>query len=257
MLRRRIEIVPTSGIVRQVRDYLLPEETSLTVTSLPKHGVEPTARTAVQLAELGFNVVPHISARQIASRSELLRILRGYAAAGISEVFAIGGDQARPAGPYASSAELLHEIRETFQYTFSVGIAGCPEAHSAAARASMILSLQLRQSEASYVVTQMCFSAAAIADFVQDLRSEGVTLPVWAGLAGPVSRTRLLSVASKIGVGTSLRFISGKSRTVARLLSGDRYSPTPLVEELTALSRDTIAGIHLYTFNDLAGVEQV
>jgi methylenetetrahydrofolate reductase (NADPH) len=79
------------------------------------------------------------------------------------------------------------------------------------------------------------------------LRREGVTLPVLAGVAGAVQRTRLITLATKIGVGTSLRFLSRRGPLARRLLSGERYSPDTLITELTA--QPVIDGIHLYSFN--------
>jgi methylenetetrahydrofolate reductase (NADPH) len=96
----------------------------------------------------------------------------------------------------------------------------------------------------------MCFSAPKILDYVALLRSEGVWLPVWAGVAGSVSRTRLVSVATQIGVGSSLKFLSRRGPLARKLLSGDSYSPQSLVTGLDS-QPGSIAGIHLYSFNSL------
>ena len=93
----RIEIIPSEGIVEQVTD-LVPVTTTLTVTCLPIHGIERTMRTAVQLGVLGYTVIPHLAARSLRDRAELTRILRDCDAAGIGEVFVIGGDRKQPAG---------------------------------------------------------------------------------------------------------------------------------------------------------------
>src|SRR5215218_4803194 len=95
----RIEIIPSEGIVEQVR-ALVPKTTTLSVTCLPHHGVERTMRTAVELSDLGYTVIPHLAARSNRSRCELTEIVRGCDAAGIREVFVIGGDRKHPAGVY-------------------------------------------------------------------------------------------------------------------------------------------------------------
>jgi methylenetetrahydrofolate reductase (NADPH) len=111
-------------------------------------------------------------------------------------------------------------------------------------------ALLAKQHLASHVVTQMCFSAPKILDYAALLRREGVQLPVWAGVAGSVPRTKLLSLATQIGVGSSLKFLSRKGPLARKLLSGDRYSPQGLVTGLQS-QPGNIAGIHLYSFNNL------
>ncbi|WP_261382442.1 methylenetetrahydrofolate reductase [Arthrobacter sp. UKPF54-2] len=248
-LPTRLEIVPTDGIVARVQAGL-PAGSKLTVTCLPHHGVQSTVQTAVELGRLGFAVVPHLAARSLESRAELAGILKDCEAAGITEVFAIGGDAAQAAGPYPSSARLLEDIAELSGGRIAAGVAGYPEGHPKQSQLHMLDALLEKQHLASSVVTQMCFSAARIGWYVELLRREGVTLPVWAGVAGSVPRTKLVALASKIGVGPSLRFISRKGPLARRLLDGGNYSPRRLVSELSPV-RPALAGVHLYTFNNL------
>jgi methylenetetrahydrofolate reductase (NADPH) len=99
----------------------------------------------------------------------------------------------------------------------------------------------------------MCFSAGKIHDFAALLRREGVQLPVWAGVAGSVPRAKLVALATQIGVGSSLKFLSRKGPLARKLLSGDRYSPDALVSGLES-EPDNLAGIHFYSFNSLDAV---
>jgi len=249
MLPTRLEIIPTQGIVPAVLAQV-PTSTTLTVTCLPHHGVERTVETAVALAGHGFTVVPHLAARSINSREQLARLMRSAAGEGITEIFAVGGDAAVPAGPYPSSESLMREIAELSGLTVKMGVAGYPEGHPSVSDAQLMESLHAKAELADHVVTQMCFSASTIGNYMAALRREGVTLPVWAGVAGAVPRTKLVLLAAKIGVGSSLRFISGKGLLGRHLLSGSRYQPAKLVADLTALAAPP-AGVHLYTFNQL------
>lgn len=248
-LPTRLEIVPTDGIVARVQSSL-PPGSALTVTCLPHHGVNPTMRAAVQLRLLGYDVVPHLAARSLESRTQLAGILKDCGAAGINEVFAVGGDAAQAAGPYLSSARLLEDIAQLSGGSVAVGVAGYPEGHPQQSQLRMLDALLEKQHLATSVVTQMCFSAARISWYVELLRREGVALPVWAGVAGSVPRTKLISLATKIGVGPSLRFISRKGPLARRLMDGGNYSPQRLVSELSAV-QPSLAGVHLYTFNNL------
>ena len=246
MIPTRIEIIPSEGIVEKVT-AAVPLSTTLTITCLPHHGIERTMRTAVQLSVLGYRVVPHLAARSLHNRAELTGIIRDCTVAGIGEVFAVGGDAPQAAGPYANGGELLRDIVEISGGQMAVGVAGYPEGHPGIGSPQLLESLLAKQELASSVVTQMCFSADRIRSYTAMLRREGVTLPVLAGIAGPVQRTRLITLATKIGVGTSLRFLSRKGPLARRLLSGEHYSPGTLINQLTA--QPVIDGIHLYSFN--------
>lgn len=252
MFPTRIEIIPSEGIVDRV-SARVPLTTTLTVTCLPHHGIERTIRTAAQLSVLGYSVVPHLAARSLHDRSQLTGILRDCNVAGIVEVFVIGGDRKQPAGPYGSALPLLEDIAQYTGGMMRAGVAGYPEGHPSVGPVDLLDALLAKQHVASHVVTQMCFSAPKILDYVALLRREGVQLPVWAGVAGTVPRTKLVSLATQIGVGSSLKFLSRKGPLARKLLSGDRYSPQNLVDGLGSLPGN-IAGIHLYSFNNLDAV---
>ncbi|MGO4583454.1 methylenetetrahydrofolate reductase [Arthrobacter sp. 2RAF6] len=205
---------------------------------------------SVKLSLLGYNVIPHLSARGLEHRAQLSGILRDCEAAGITEVFAIGGDGAQGAGPYRSCLPLLADIAEYSGGSITAGIAGYPEGHPSVSGLDLLDALLAKQHLATHVVTQMCFSAPKVLDYAALLRREGFELPVWAGVAGAVPRTKLLALATQIGVGTSLKFLSNKGTLARKLLGVDKYSPQSLVSELTA-HPDAVSGIHLYSFNRL------
>jgi len=249
MFPTRIEIIPSAGIAEKLV-AAVPTSTTLTITCLPHHGIARTMRSALELRELGYDVVPHLAARALESREQLAGIVRDCEASGITEVFTIGGDAQQPAGPYASSRPLLEDIAERSGGRIAAGVAGYPEGHPAVGSLELLDDLLAKQHLATRIVTQMCFSAPEIQNYAALLRREGVHLPVWAGVAGAVPRAKLLSLATQIGVGSSMKFL-GKQKTLARkLFLGDRYSPENLVADLAGPA-GTIAGIHLYSFNNV------
>ncbi|MET1088990.1 MAG: methylenetetrahydrofolate reductase [Arthrobacter sp.] len=248
----RIEIIPAQGIVEQVHT-LVPKTTTLSVTCLPHHGIERTTRTAVELSDAGYSVIPHLAARSIRSRAELTEIVRGCDAAGIREVFVIGGDRKQPAGVYDSALPVLEDIAQYTGGTMKAGVAGYPEGHPSVSPVDLLDGLLAKQHLAAHVVTQMCFAAETIHDYAALLRREGVHLPVWAGVAGSVPRARLVALGARIGVGSSLKFLSRKGPLARRLLSGDRYSPDSLITGLESRPGG-VAGIHLYSFNSLDSI---
>lgn len=255
MFPKRIEIVPTSNIVDKVKETL-PPGTAITVTCLPHHGIERTMRTALELADGGYHAVPHLAARSLENRPQLSGIIRDCGIAGITEIFAVGGDAQHSAGPYDSGLSLLEDIVELSGGEIKVGVAGYPEDHPHAGSIHVLDSLLQKTDKASYITTQMCFSASKILDYIGLLRCEGVNLPVWVGVAGPVPHDKLVSLATKIGVGTSLRFLSRNGPLARRLLTGGIYASDALITDLTE-APDVVTGIHFYTFNNLDDVPRL
>ena len=206
-------------------------------------------RTAAKLQPLGYTVVPHIAARSLADRTQLAGIIRECAGYGISEVFAVGGDAPQPRvfRRWRRAAARDRRTQRRPDGRWGRRVSGGSSRHRPAAAARIIVGqagtcLQRRHSSTG------ASGAESIHSYTAMLRREGVNVPVLAGVAGAVPRTRLIALATKIGVGTSLRFLSRKRPLARRLLSGERYSPGTLsINELTA--QPVVDGIHLYSFN--------
>ncbi|MFB0839714.1 methylenetetrahydrofolate reductase [Arthrobacter sp. E44] len=245
----QIQIIPAEGIAARVQAHV-PAGTALTVSCLPREGVGASIRTAIELAYLGFEVVPHLAARSIESRAQLAGVVRNCHDAGIAEVFAVGGDAGEPAGPYDSSLRLLEDLAELSGGRIRAGVAGYPEGHPSQTELHMLDALLEKQHLASRVVTQLCFSAPRIQWYAETLRREGVRLPVWAGVSGAFPRAQLIRAALKIGVGPSLKLLNRRGPLGRRLLKGGLYSPTTILTQLE--DGGVVEGAHVFTFNNLA-----
>ncbi|HYM04299.1 MAG TPA: methylenetetrahydrofolate reductase [Stellaceae bacterium] len=209
---------------------------------------------ATRLRKAGFDPVPHVVARYLASFSQLNDYLvRGVGEAGIRRVLVIAGDAERPVGPYQTSLQLLetglferHGIRQ-------VDVAGYPEGHprvSAPALDEALaakLALAKRTGLALSVVTQFGFEAAPIVAWLRHVRALGIDVPVRVGLAGPASISTLAKFAMRCGVGNSLRALFSGHSSVTRLLT--EAGPEPVMRALLAENGDLgIAGLHFFTF---------
>lgn len=250
----RFEIIPSDDIAdRAERAVLDPAEVTLTVTSLPKHGAEKTIDCAVELASRGFRVVPHLAARNIDSRDALKRALGRLEEAGIDEAFVISGDAKNAAGNYTTSLEL---IRDTVELApgLALDIAGYPEGHPQLSDEIVERHLHERAPYIRSIVTQMCFDVDAVVRYADALRERGITATLWAGVPGPVERSRLLTLGARIGVGSSLGFLKRSSSVAGDLLRGSHFDPTAFVTRLEAATGDYLTGLHLYTFNQLGSL---
>lgn len=243
----RIEIIPTPDIVDKVQKQL-PQGSNIAVTCLPHHGPDRTMQVALRLSEEGYRVTPHLAARSIRSKSQLRQIVRDCQKSGISDAIVIGGDSPEAPGPYPSAVTLMRDIVEISSGGISLTIAGYPEGHPRLNSDLLLGGLLEKQELAAGLVTQMCFSPSKVLDYVRLLRDAGITLPVFAGVPGRIERARLIALAGNIGVGPSIKFLSRKGPLARRLLSGGSYSPQSLTTQLETAG---LAGIHLYSFNNL------
>jgi methylenetetrahydrofolate reductase (NADPH) len=255
--RPRFEILPTAGA--EERAEHLPRDVKVAVTCSPGKGIESTLRFSERLLRRGFRIVPHIAARLVADRAHLEEILRWFDEHGLREIYVIGGDAREPVGPYASAFQLLDAMSRLEHGVEEVGIGGYPEGHPLIDDEELDGALMDKQPFASYVVTQLCFDADTVLGWISDIRHKGIRLPVYVGLPGAVDRKKLLRVSLKVGVGDSVRFLKKQTGLVGMLLKPGGYSPDELVERLAPYAGDRhydIAGLHLYTFNQVEGTEQ-
>jgi methylenetetrahydrofolate reductase (NADH) len=252
----RFEILPFGKGIEQASE--VGEPLHLTVTTSPKHGVDLSVEVSVSLRELGHTVTPHIAARMVRGSDHLTEILERTRAAGIDDLFVIGGDAEEPLGPYEAAGELLGDLAAHPLRPSQIGIGAYPEGHPLIEPAVLDAALEEKSRIASYVVTQLCFDVKTLRSWIEDVRGRGIELPILLGAVGPVERLRLLEIATRIGVGPSLRFVR-KQRGLTRLFRSPVHSATKFYDEAAPYVGDPalgITGFHFFTFNDLAGTVQ-
>jgi methylenetetrahydrofolate reductase (NADPH) len=116
-----------------------------------------------------------------------------------------------------------------------------------------------KEPMATYIVSQISFDAAVITVWVRRVRERGTMLPIWIGVPGAVDNRKLLRASFRIGLGESARFLRSQHGWLRGLALRRRFEPTGLLRELAAAIADPaarIAGIHVYTFNELERTER-
>jgi len=250
----RFELIPMRGVVEE--SFSLPRGSTVTITASPRKGIDATLELSELLAYRGFRAVPHLAARQIQSRDHLRGIVDRLAAAGLEEVFVVGGDVTAPAGRYDSAGTLLADMAQMDNRPKRIGIAAYPEGHPLIKTGVLMQALQEKQTYADYMVTQICFDSAIIGKWLTAVREAGIHLPVYLGIPGVLDRKKLLEISLRVGVGDSTRFLTNHVGMIARLLRSPIYSPDPLVAGASSLLHLTgIKGFHIYTFNQCQATE--
>lgn len=256
--RPRYEVIPAKATEQAVLDWV-PAGATVTVTASPLKGLDPTIDLTERLVARGYTVVPHLAARSVASDGHLAQIIERLVACGVDDVFVPGGDAAHPAGPFEGALPLLERLTELGRPFSRVGITGYPESHPKIHDDVIIQAMWDKRRHAHYIVSNVCFDGAMLARWIQRIRARGVTLPLYAGLAGPAERTRLLKMAAVAGASESARFITRHPGWILRFWLPGGYSPDRLLEQaapvLTAPGSG-VAGLHLFTFNQLEAAGQ-
>lgn len=222
----------------------------------PKATLEDVIRASLRLQAGGLSASPHIVARRIDGPDALESACARLGAAGVVRALVVAGDDAAPAGPYASSLDVLRaELLQRHGIT-RIGVAAHPEGHRAIGQTVLWRALHDKQVFARRsgielsVVTQFGFDPAALAAWEQCLPEHGIRLPVRVGMAGPAALSQLIAYAMQCGVGASLRGAL-QSMAAMRNIAGLATSPDQMlvrVAELAACGTSQIAGVHFYSF---------
>ena len=256
--RARYEVLPTAKIEKTIIDSV-PREVILTVTASPAKGIGATLDLTERLMGHGYKVVPHLAARMIAGRGELEDIVARLTGLGIDDVFCPAGDADPPAGEYTGSVAMLEHLTQMGRPFQHVGITGYPESHPAIEDDITIQSMWDKRAHGTYVVSNLCFDADTIHQWLKRMRRRGITMPVLIGLPGPVERAKLLTMATRIGVGQSVKFLSSHVSTFARIAAPGGYSPERFLQKSAGYLGDEsllVTGLHIFTFNQVAETEK-
>lgn len=252
-----MEIFPTATIENRLT--ALKPGAYVAVTCSPSKGVGETLQMTARLAKRGFRVIPHIAAKMVRDRAHLAEILAWLDDLPVESIFVPGGDAVRPVGEFHTAFELLRAIAD-FDHRFTeVGVAAHPEGHPNVDDDVLINELKKKQPLATYLVTQMCFDADLLGNWLRMIRKNGIELPAWIGIPGVSDRTSLLKTSLRIGVGDSLRYLRRKGAATRRLMQNGAYTPDDLLSGMLPLLADPrlkIDGFHIYCFNQVEKTEQ-
>ena len=237
-----------------------PKGCEVFVANLPNDNMDRLVEACTFVAKSGLTPVPHMVARNTASREELDETLaRLVGEAGIDRALILGGDRDDPVGPFDASIQLIQTGLFEKHGLKKVAIGIHPETHPRVPDAIMHAAqpVKVREAEARglevYLVSQFGFEAQPYIDMARRLRGEGLSNPIRVGVAGPTSTTKLIKFALMCGVGASLRALREKESLAGNMLSGE--TPENLLRQLAAAqAADPTLGfdsVHFFTFGAL------
>jgi methylenetetrahydrofolate reductase (NADPH) len=225
---------------------VLPRGTRVYISAVPHRPAEESIDAAIRLRAAGLEPVPHVAVRNFASVDALddfLARLNGEAE--VRRVLVIAGDRGEH-GPFRSAAYAIDSGLFRRRGIRALGIAGYPEGHPKIGNDALFKALaeKIAAAEATglavEIVTQFCFNARAIFDYVARLRGFGFEQPLRIGLVGPTSFAALMRYAARCGVRASAQALAHRSGMLRQNVRADhsrRSHPHPCGSRAVARER--------------------
>jgi methylenetetrahydrofolate reductase (NADPH) len=218
--------------------------------------------------------IPHLTC-VCHQENEIREILERYAAAGINNILALGGDPPRGRGVYdratdafAHAIDLVKFIRRSDGNNcthpdprgFGIGVAGFPEGHPATP--NRLLEMDHLKAKvdagANYVVTQLFFDNHDFYDFRDRCDLAGIRVPIIAGIMPITSKGGLARMAE---LAAGARFPAKLLKALAR--AGDdpesvrRVGVHYATQQCADLLDNAVRGIHFYTLNQSSATREI
>ncbi len=237
----------------------IPRGTVISIPWLASEDDDARLAAARTVRALGFEPMPHLSARRIRSRAALERFLeRAASEAGVEKCLLIAGDLSAPAGPYADSTSIIESGLLERCGIKVVAIGGHPEGHPVMTAEDRWRVLERKcqaikaRGMAPLIITQFAFDADIVLAWLDALRTRGITVPVLVGLPGPASIARLARYAAMCGVGASASMLARYGISIGRLLG--TAGPEVFVDRLVKGLTDAHGPVspHFFPFGGIA-----
>ena len=262
----KVELIPMKSLERAITE--LAPHSSISMTCSPAKSIETTLDETAALIAAGHRVTPHLSARMVQTPEHLVAIRDRLVEIGIREVFVVGGD-ADPPGCFFDAIEFIEAFLALddadgpeHRQVDHIGYTSYPDSHPLIKSEQLHDALHVKQQmildsgRTAHVSTQMCFSADQIRTWLRGERAAGLTVPVHLGVPGVIDKTKLMTMGVRLGVGTSLRYLSKNRKALGKMMTQRSFEPDQLLKPLAGQFADLgIEGIHLYTFNQVAATE--
>lgn len=193
--------------------------------------------------------------------SEMAAIVDRYAASGIENILALGGDPPRSMPNYDRSQDAFRYAEQLVRYLrsrsgpngrpFGIGVAGFPEGHPGCPnRLKEMDYLKAKvDAGADYICTQLFFDNRDFYDFRERCELAGIKIPIIAGIMPITSRKGLIAMA-EMAAGT--RYPAKLLRAISRCADDDAVARVGIswaTEQCADLLHNGVRGLHFYTLN--------
>ena len=192
-------------------------------------------------------------------RAEIREILNDYAADGVENILALGGDVPTDGEPapsdYTYASDLLEDV--VADGRFSIGIAAHPELHPRSPdRATDRKFLAAKLSRADFAITQFFFDLDVYVQMVNELADLGVTKPILPGIMPVTNKSQIRRMAELSGAA----FPSWLAERLDRTDDAEeirRIGVDAATELCQGLLDAGAPGLHFYTMNRSTATSEI
>ena len=249
-----IEVVPNSAAKIESFADILPTSTRVYIAHLENENIETMVATAKRIHQEGFPVMPHIPARIITDHSMLNDWIRMYQnEAGVNEALILAGGSSQPVGDYDSSIQLIETGLFDKAGFKRLHVAGHPEGSKdidpdgGIKNVSEALSWKQEFSKRT--------DAKAVNRWAEDIKRDGIDIPIHIGIAGPAKLQTLLKFSIECGIGASMKVLTKRAKDLTKLLLP--YKPTQMIKDLSEYKiKDPSLNIEQVHFFPIGGIKQ-
>ena len=232
----------------------LPASARVTITTSARLGLDATLSLAEWIAARGHDVAPHIAARLVRDRAHAADVIARLHSAGVRTVFVVGGDAAA-IGEMADGLTLIRAMHEIGHRFDAIGAPAYPEGHPTIPDDVLLRDLWEKQPLVQWMTTQMSFNPHAVATWITHVRRAGIALPIHLGIPGVVGLRKLTTIAARIGVADSTRYLMKHRGLLGHLAQLGSFGPDAFLNDLASTLADpqaNISALHVFTMNQVA-----
>ncbi|MDA7601027.1 methylenetetrahydrofolate reductase [Gammaproteobacteria bacterium] len=261
-----IEVIPKTVAKTESFGDILPKSTRVYLAHLQDADITEMVAAAKRLNDEGFTVMPHIPARVIKNKAMLGDWLSMYQnEAGVDEALLIAGGSSKPIGDYDSSIKLIESGLFDLAGFKRLHIAGHPEGNkdidpdgenkNVSEALSWKQEFSKRTDAEMAIATQFCFDANVVKKWMDDIKDDGIDIPIHIGIAGPAKLQTLLKFSIECGIGSSMKILTKRAKDITKILLP--YEPTQVLKELAEYkAKDPKFNIEQVHFFPFGGVKQ-
>jgi methylenetetrahydrofolate reductase (NADPH) len=232
----------------------LPPQARVTITTSARLGLDATLGLAEWLAGRGHDVAPHIAARLVRDRAHVRDVVVRLRSANIRRIFIVGGDAAA-VGAITDGLTLIRAMQEIGHHFDEIGVPVYPEGHPTIADDVLLRDLWEKQPLVQGMTTQMSFNPGAVASWIAHVRQAGIVLPIHLGIPGVVGLRKLTTIAARIGVADSTRYLMKHRGLLGHLAQLGSFGPDAFLRDLASTLADPradVRALHVFTMNQVA-----
>ena len=261
-----IEVTPRSAANIESFKDVLPQNTRVYIAHIEHEDIKAMVSTAKKINEEGFHAMPHFPARVIKNAAELNDWISMYQNdAGVNEALLLAGGLSKPFGDFESSIELIESGKFDNAGFKRLHIAGHPEGNKdidpdgGVTHVTQALSWKQefsKRTDASMAITtQFCFDAQTVKQWADNIKLNGIDIPIHIGIAGPAKLQTLIKFSIECGVGASMKILTKRAKDITKLLLP--YKPTQILSDLANYkAQDSSFNIEQVHFFPLGGIKR-